>query len=341
MTRYPWPNRGILVGDFLYDEFTHPIHPKSDTIIPVGVSCPPVAWIVSYSHDTTGDNRMRLLDNAIKSIQLGIEDFDHPDEKRMISSVRNLYAGILLLFKEKLARLSPKNTNEVLIKSKIVPQKQADGTVIFVGEGKCTVNRKEIQERFDALKISVNWKRVNKIARIRNDLEHYYSTEFNASIREAFSNTFVIIRDFIRDQLSQDPLDLLGSYFWERMLRVHEVFDKEKQDCNQELQKINWPSDVLYDAMEEIACTNCGSSLVIPRNTDSTDIFDMKIQCRTCGNIMDFPDMAEACLAEYMSWEVYLHYTDGNELPLVDCTECSRIAYVVEENRCAICGYQK
>jgi hypothetical protein len=32
-----------------------------------------------------------LLDNAILSIQLGLEDFASADDRRMISAVRNLY----------------------------------------------------------------------------------------------------------------------------------------------------------------------------------------------------------------------------------------------------------
>jgi len=51
-----------------------------------------------------------ILKNAIISIQLGIEDFlkTEKDPRRALSAMRNLYAGVLLLFKEKLARLSPK-----------------------------------------------------------------------------------------------------------------------------------------------------------------------------------------------------------------------------------------
>ena len=48
----------------------------------------------------------KLYDNAIASIQLGIEDFQlsqQPDNSlRTLSSIRNLYAGLLLLFKYKI-----------------------------------------------------------------------------------------------------------------------------------------------------------------------------------------------------------------------------------------------
>jgi hypothetical protein len=45
-----------------------------------------------------------LFDNAIQSIQLGIEDYEHNDPMRALSAVRNFYAGTLLLAKEVLVR---------------------------------------------------------------------------------------------------------------------------------------------------------------------------------------------------------------------------------------------
>lgn len=60
---------------------------------------------------------MSILQNAIDSIALGIEDYNSSDSRRLISCTRNLFAGILLLFKHKLAILSPPGSDEVLIKN--------------------------------------------------------------------------------------------------------------------------------------------------------------------------------------------------------------------------------
>ncbi|MEX2546021.1 MAG: hypothetical protein WD316_12905 [Phycisphaeraceae bacterium] len=46
-----------------------------------------------------------ILKNAIDSIELGVEDFRSENPKRLMSAVRNFYAGILLLFKHQLAAL--------------------------------------------------------------------------------------------------------------------------------------------------------------------------------------------------------------------------------------------
>jgi hypothetical protein len=163
---------------------------------------------------------MRLLENAIKSIQLGVQDYNARNKDRAISAVRNLYAGTLLLFKEKLFRLSPPNSDAALIKDKIVPFMEPDGRVTFKGIGKKTANLNQIKTRFDSLGIKVDLKRLEKLAAIRNDLEHYYTSESKDTLREALSNTFIIIRDFITNELSEDPLQLLGEKCWNRLLKV-------------------------------------------------------------------------------------------------------------------------
>jgi hypothetical protein len=57
-----------------------------------------------------------ILENAVQSLQIGIEDYQSTDQRRTLSAVRNITAGVLLLFKEKLRQLSPPNSNDVLIK---------------------------------------------------------------------------------------------------------------------------------------------------------------------------------------------------------------------------------
>jgi len=284
---------------------------------------------------------MELLTNAVKSIQLGIEDFENGDDKRIVSSVRNLYAGILLLFKEKLVRMSPKDTNEVLLKAKTVPKKQKDGSVVFVGVGKNTVNLKQIQERFKNLNINVDWNRVARVAEIRNALEHYYSPENKATIREALSKTFLIVRDFIIHQLNEDPLDLLGNKCWSKLLNISEVFEKEKKECDEALSSIDWESEALRAAISEVSCSECGSSLVTTEAKQNKYLDEIKFSCRACGNIMDFSNVASNCLENYFSFETYLVFDDGADPVLVDCPECCNSGYVIEEDRCAICGYER
>ena len=146
---------------------------------------------------------MTLLDNAVTSIHLALEDFSSTQNGRMISAIRNLHAGILLLYKEKLRRLSPPGTNEVLVKQKVVLQKTGSGGLISVGSGKKTVDVFQIQERFTSLGIQTDWKRFEKINTVRNDIEHYFTTVNRGAMEGAISDTFLIIRDFIHTELDR------------------------------------------------------------------------------------------------------------------------------------------
>ncbi len=65
---------------------------------------------------------MTIFENAIISLELGLEDFAEGSDKRLLSAVRNLHTGILLLYKTKIAALSPVKSDEALIKRELTPK---------------------------------------------------------------------------------------------------------------------------------------------------------------------------------------------------------------------------
>ena len=281
---------------------------------------------------------MNLLENAVKSIQIGIEDYKN--ERRYLSAVRNLYAGILLLFKEKLIRLSPPDSGEVLIKKRIIPTVE-NGQIIFRGIGKKTIGLDDILERFRSLKIKIDEKRIIKIRDIRNDLEHYFATDGRKDILNVLSNTFILIRDFIARELNLEPRELLGGKYWDVLLKESEVFEKEQNECFASIKNIAQNSGILVTAMEEkMECFYCSSSLLMLVNPDA-DWVDLKFKCRSCGKEMDFEHVAESCLREFFDWEIYESVKDGQDPPLSKCPECFNDSYVFGEDGCAICGYVK
>jgi len=74
-----------------------------------------------------------LLKNAVASIQLGVEDFQRNDDlRRLLSAIRNFHAGVLLLCKEVLRRLSPPDSNEVHIKAKQAAIKTKSGEIVWI-----------------------------------------------------------------------------------------------------------------------------------------------------------------------------------------------------------------
>jgi hypothetical protein len=79
-----------------------------------------------------------LLANAISSIEAGVEDFKLKEPKRAGSAVRNFYAGVLLLLKEKLRRESPPGSDDALLYERIEFRRSAGGDIVFVGSGRKT-----------------------------------------------------------------------------------------------------------------------------------------------------------------------------------------------------------
>lgn len=152
---------------------------------------------------------MSILQNAVDSIIMGLEDLNSEDEKRILSCVRNLYAGMLLLFKYKLVELSPPDSDEVLIKTKVLPV-YINGQIQWRGNGKSTLDVRQIKERFLSLNIDVDWKKIEKIQNYRNDIEHYFDTKDNNydELKMMIFDTFLIINKFIANYLDEEAFDL-------------------------------------------------------------------------------------------------------------------------------------
>ncbi len=109
-----------------------------------------------------------MLQNAVNSIRLGVEDFKTAaeDEARALSSIRNLTAGLLLLFKVKLQALSPPGSKEVLLRERVTPIVGPDGETLWVGSGTKTVDVASIISRLKGLGVDdVEWSLLETLRR--------------------------------------------------------------------------------------------------------------------------------------------------------------------------------
>jgi transcription elongation factor Elf1 len=282
---------------------------------------------------------MSLLQNAVWAIQVGIEDFDSNDERRLLSAIRNLHAGILLLCKVKLQELSPKDSDEVLLKQKFDPRQRPDGSVEFIGSGKKTVDQQQIQERLSSLGVKLGWGRLKKISDIRNHVEHYYFSGTRQQIREAVAESCVVIRQLVMDVLGRSPSDLIGEDSWRRLFEVREVFDQELQACRESLASVKWLR-AAEDAGNQLKCPACESMLLgqtDPANTDQTEI---RFRCTSCGARPEVEDTLEFVLGDMYAGELFASAKEDCESPLEDCPECGRTSYVIEDGACAICDFE-
>lgn len=279
---------------------------------------------------------MTILQNAIDSIALGVEDFSSLDPRRLVSCTRNIFAGILLLFKYKLSQLSPPDSDEVLIKQRVLPTFDPTTGLRWQGKGKKTVDVLQIRERFNNLSIAVDWQRVDHINEYRNDIEHYFSALSHDAVRALIADSFVVIRDFIRNQLNQDPLTLLGSSAWGTLTNVAEVYEKEKQECTGHLEAVDWKYDCLESALIEYRCPKCGSGL-IDVTANGADRETATFTCRSCGEQWSFEDLAPLAISDYFAEENYRSIKDGGDPVTITCPECDEDTYVLDDDVCILC----
>lgn len=281
---------------------------------------------------------MSLFNNAVHLIQIGVEDFGSADPRRVLSAVRNVHAGTLLLCKEKLRRLSP--DGEPLLKQRLEPVLGAKGEIALKGVGKKTVDIQGIKERFRSLGISFDWADLDRVTKIRNDMEHMFYEGGAALAREAVSDAFLAIRTLLATVLDEEPVSVLGATCWGALLENNKLFQQELSACRQTIEAIQWKTEGARAASEEFACLDCGSKLVKQLDPDNTEQDKAQLMCSACGKQIDIEPLMAAGVEEAYSAEAYSAAVDGGEPPVGTCPECGEETYIFSAGGCALCGFE-
>jgi hypothetical protein len=273
-----------------------------------------------------------LFQNAVTSIELGVEDFQNADSRRLTSAVRNLYAGVLLLFKCVLERHSPPGSDGALIYLKIEPELQPDGTVALKGKGN-TVDRNEIESRMKALKLVVDWAPLKVIARIRNDMEHLHYASPRSQAEAAFSNALPLITSLVEGHLKESPAKSFTADCWAFLTANEKIYEERLARCRATFQHLAWVSSVQADAVNEIRCS-CGSELVRQTHPENTELGALELECADCLLPIKIEDVFEAAISDATYADQYIAMTDGGEPPLAMCEECLCDSWYVDEDVC-------
>ncbi|MBF0098025.1 MAG: hypothetical protein HQM04_16270 [Magnetococcales bacterium] len=283
-----------------------------------------------------------LLMNAAASIRLGVEDYQTCDEDkdRVLSAVRNIYAGVLLLCKEVLRRISP--DDEVLLHLEVVP-KQGENGIQFKprheGRVNRTIDKQEIIDRFKTLGLQINDGKINSISKVRNDIEHYHSRHTPTEIESALSDAFIVIWELTSNHLHEGPERLFGQDAWKILTGVKTVFDHAVSLCKESLSDINWETSTLEDAREEFRCSICRSPLIKQLDPNNSNWRDAKFECHKCGQSIDSEKLVRSAIEEYLYRDAYIAMTKGGDPPYEDCPKCGGV-YIFEEGRCLMCSFE-
>lgn len=281
-----------------------------------------------------------LLNNAIQSIQIGVEDFGNSDPRRILSAVRNIQAGILLLSKEILRALSPPGSNEILIRTEVVAGRDETGAVVFAGRGGKTIDQQQIINRYRELGISVDWTPLRRLTDHRNQLEHYQSTTSIEVLREAVAQSARIIRELMLDVLKLDPATVLGTDCWSVLLETEEVVAELQKRCAASLANLRWRSPTVTRAFAagDGLCPLCESALIEQTNPDNTKQDGADLRCLGCGERLPTNEVVAKTLVTHLYGDLYLAATQGGEPPIAECPSCEMETIVYEEDACAACG---
>ncbi|MCL6327251.1 hypothetical protein [Pectobacterium polaris] len=295
----------------------------------------------------------KLYENAVVSIQLGIEDFkisqlpesESGNPSRALSSVRNLYAGLLLLFKYRIAITvdSEEQAYELIHNPppNILPYPDGDGSVIWLPKGKfksTTIDVVKIKERFESFTIEVDWTAIEKIQECRNHLEHLHPQNTLGEVAKFVADLFPVLNEFITSELERVPQTVLGSA-WDIMLQHADFYAERLAECESSWNEASVPSG-MQEFLDSCSCPECGSKLLRASIenleagetvSDNHDVF--KYVCVACGNT----DLITPMMMDNFGHEFFYWPPDGDEPTYEECYECNNDTFVISEQSCRWC----
>lgn len=296
----------------------------------------------------------KLKENAVTSIRLGIEDFEKSqapvdqggDPARALSAARNLFSGVLLLFKYKIVSCvdDPEDALQLIFDTNEVLPHPNDAGGVEWRPGrlrKTTIDVVTIRKRFETFDIEMDWTAIDKLQTCRNHLEHLHPENSLGEIAEFVAELFPVLRQFIEKQLNVVPADMLGTA-WPIMLQHHAFFSRISAECDEEWKQARVPMG-MKRWREACKCERCASSLLRPHPDDleegkTVESYDdtFRYQCSSCG----YADLIGALMiaAVDTAYTPYRHYKDSSEPTVETCLECSRDAFIVREQQCLWCG---
>lgn len=290
----------------------------------------------------------KLKSNALTSIRLGVEDYTRSqqtaggDPDRALSALRNYFAGILLLFKFRIAleAATPEDGYKLIFKTgEILPKPDGSGGFEWqpLKFNNNTIDLPDIKKRFDAFGITADWTVLKALQNERNNVEHLHPQNAAAVIGKFLSDTFPLLSEFIEKELGDAPATLLGET-WKTMLEQHDFYKGQVAACEDGWAALNVP-DGLLPVIPEMQCEDCGSSLLKPDTTASSDLESEKVKyaCVGCGFSSHVIPLLEETLVDVQGG--YDPYA-GDEEPIAECPECQHATFVHAKGECLWCGME-
>lgn len=287
----------------------------------------------------------RLLQNAINSIRVGVQDYQTHNDIRSLSAVRNLHAGLLLLAKWVLVNSVPHATEDNVIAIAYEPEPDGKGGVKYLPARNQTIGLHEIHRRFKRFGLKLTptaKKRLEMLASVRNHIEHRYVGTPGTSLRQTVSDAFVVAAEMFRLG-GLDPVQQVGDA-WSVMLNVNEVYEKEVEACWATFQNVQWRFNVPNGSGLE--CPTCESELVEQCDPQNPEQERASGKCRSCGQEVEAETVVESLVKSHFAALDYSSVKETGDGVLFACPSCMRETYIntVDDNdeltACLNCGFK-
>ena len=283
---------------------------------------------------------MDLFENAIAAIQTGIDDFKSEDERRTLSAIRNIFSGLVLLYKAKLWELSPSDDEFLLIKTDLIYKKEANRIYVTSKKPgqkpKKTINVSQIQDRFKSLEVEVDWKLFEILQKERNEIEHFYSSSNYIILRKAINDAFILISQSIEKHFELDVKEVLGEEYWAVLMENKKIYLAEKAKCTSSLNTIECNSDWVKPYLHKIICEKCDSDLLVLSEHSLPEFNCANLTCRTCGN--QNIDLVQAVIKVIADEQFDFEMLQSGWSPVTNCPYCGEESFVRSENECLSCN---
>lgn len=311
---------------------------------------------MSINNNNSMANQSLILKNAISSLRIGLEDYElsKKDPDRILSSIRNVYASLLLFLKEGLCRLSPLVPGEEFIKAKLEPILKSDGTLGVIGVENKTIDVEGIQRRYKLLNVDIAWGPLLSIKEERNNIEHFYSTSEITVLQSVICQASNFIIEILKTVFNTDPSSLLGPV-WDQMSTIANIYEPIRQKCLESLTNLTKRSlipDFSISLIEEFSCSECGSKLLYldtgykgPSRRARINLNNpnkCELVCFACHARIPLYEAFETFANDNYEFS-YQHFKYGGSPFVRTCYECGHDTFIEDSNTnsCIFCGYEK
>ena len=290
-----------------------------------------------------------IFRNAITSIQLGVEDYEMARAKteigrrRIISAVRNLYAGVLLLLKSYLANVSC-DTEYSLLRKKVVPTLK-DSKIVWIGKGKTTIDFEDIKDVFNSINIEIEVQRLQSLRAYRNDIEHYFDSDnLNfVAVESMLADTFILCSEFMLShlKLSRERIEeILTPSVLKVLVQSKCVLKKARYEQTKAFLSLTW-FDGALEALKKAICPYCSTPvLLLDETSASNQAHDATFKCRGCFKSFDYETVVTS-FASMVNEELasVLPGAYGEPPLFFMCSQCGQETFNLKSKACINCGY--